>query len=139
MRDADFSYAIGLQKPGKPSKTLLKFVKDQFGMTNDDEVTTSKCSRHSAAGTTATEDIVILQQPGGLSAGQVWAHVAVNGAPWTLLQNLRLLEEDRSEGTAIWEPLDQYEFIETAKISDAIVSCDLGNSNIRSNVPRDAY
>ena len=99
----------------------------------------SVTSQHSAAGSTSVQDTVLYREPDGLKAGQVWAHVAVRGVPLTLVQQLRMLEEDVVEGTAVWSIEDAYEFVETRKILDAVTWCRLGDDVIRTIVPRDLH
>ena len=108
-------------------------------MGSDDVVHSSVTSRHSAAGCTSVQDTVLYREPDGLKAGQVWAHVAVRGTALTLVQQLRLLEHDRSEGTAVWSIEDAYEFVETRAILDAVIWLRVGDDMIRTLMPRDLH
>ncbi len=139
MRETDFSCGVGLQHPHKPSAQLAAFLKSHFGLGEDSELHSSITSRHSAAGTTSVEDVVVYWLQGQLCAGQVWAHVAVNGTPLALVQELRLLEEDAEAGTAHWSVTDDYAFIDTAEIVDSCIWCECDQGVVRTIVPRDAF
>ena len=55
------------------------------------------------------------------------------------MQQLRLLEHDRSEGTAVWSIEDAYEFVETRAILDAVIWLRVGDDMIRTLMPRDLH
>ena len=57
----------------------------------------------------------------------------------TLVQQLKLLEHDRSEGTAVWSIEDAYEFVETRTILDAVIWLRVGDDMIRTLMPRDLH
>ena len=67
----------------------------------------------------------------------MWAHVKVRDCSLTLVQQLRLLEEDASSGTRNWQVLQEFEFIETSAIRDVTIWCELESGVIRTLVPRD--
>ena len=128
-----------MQAPHGPSKVLSAFLTSHFGLDDTARVATSVVSRHSACGTSSVNDIVLYEEPAaaGLCAGHVWAHVEVNDRTLTLLQQLRLLEEDTAEGTALWRTLDEYTFIDTKQIVDAVIWSEHDAGVIRTIVPRD--
>ena len=130
---------VGLFKPHKPSKLMLEFLKTHFRLSEADEIATSDVSRHSEQGASATRDMVLFKKSDELLAGQVWHHVSVNGNCLTLIQSMDLTEESRVDGTAHWRFLDSYEFIDTVSIQDPLIWTDLGDSNIRTLIPRDSY
>ena len=139
IRAAPVACSVGLERPAAPSRKLAAFLKEHFALGNDDVVLSSVTSRHSAAGCTSVQDTVLYRKPDGLKAGQVWAHVAVRGTALTLVQQLRLLEHDRSEGTAVWIIEDAYEFVETRTILDAVIWLRVGDDMIRTLMPRDLH
>ena len=139
MEGTDFTTTVGLLKPHKPSKRMLEFLKTHFRLSEADEIATSDVSRHSERGTSATRDIVLFRKSDELLAGQVWYHLSVNGNFLTLVQAMDCTEECRVDGTAHWRFLDSYEFIDTASIQDPVIWCDLGDSRVRTLVPRDSY
>jgi len=139
MTETDCTSTVGLFKPHKPSKLMLEFVKTHFRLSEADEIATSDVSRHSERGTSATRDIVLFMKSDELLAGQVWHHVSVNGNFLTLIQAMDLTEESRVDGTAHWRFLDSYEFIDTASIQDPLIWTDLGDSRVRTLIPRDSY
>ena len=108
-------------------------------MGDDDVVLSSVTSRHSAAGCTSVQDTVLYREPDGLKAGRVWAHVSVKNVALTLVQQLRMLEEDGAEGTAVWSIEDAYEFVETRAILDAVIWLRVGDDMIRTLMPRDLH
>ena len=139
MTETDCASTIGLFKPHKPNKRMLEFLKAHFRLSEADEIATSDVSRHSERGTTATRDIVLFKKSDELLAGQVWHHVSINGIFLSLIQAMDLTEESRVDGTAHWRFLDSYEFIDTASIQDPLIWTDLGDSMIRTLIPRDSY
>ena len=139
MEGTDFTTTVGLLKPHKPSKRMLEFLKTHFRLIDADEVATSDVSRHSERGVSATRDIVLFGQSDEVLAGQVWYHLSVNVIFLILFQALDLTEERRADGTVNWRFLDSYEFIDTASIQDPVIWCDLGDSRVRTLVPRDSY
>ena len=118
---------------------MLEFLKTHFRLSEADEIATSDVSRHSERGTSATRDIVLFKKSDELLAGQVWAHVNVKGNFLSLIQAMDLTEESRVDGTATWRFLDSYEFIDTASIQDPLIWTDLGDSRVRTLIPRDSY
>ena len=139
MTETDCASTIGLFKPHKPSNRMLEFLKAHLRLSEADEIATSDVSRHSERGTTATRDIVLFKKSDELLAGQVWHHMNVNGSFLILIQAMDLTEESRVDGTAHWRFLDSYEFIDTASIQDPLIWTDLGDSMIRTLIPRDSY
>ena len=139
MEETDCTTTVGLFKPHKPSKLMLEFLKTHFRLSEADEIATSDISRHAERGTSATRDIVLFEKSDELLAGQVWHHVSVNGNFLTLIQAMDLTEESRVDGTAHWRFLDSYEFIDTVSIQYPLIWTDLGDSNIRTLIPRDSY
>ena len=83
--------------------------------------------------------ILFFKKSDELLAGQVWHHVSVNGIFLSLIQAMDLTEESRVDGTAHWRFLDSYEFIDTASIQDPLIWTDLGDSRVRTLIPRDSY
>ena len=57
----------------------------------------------------------------------------------SLIQAMDLTEESRVDGTAHWRFLDCYEFIDTVSIQDPLIWTDLGDSRVRTLIPRDSY
>ena len=66
-------------------------------------------------------------------------YVNVKGHFLSLIQAMDLTEESRVDGTANWRFLDSYEFIDTASIQDPLIWTDLGDSRVRTLIPRDSY
>ena len=139
MEETDCTSTVGLFKPHQPSKRMLEFLRAHFRLTEADEIATGDVSRHSERGTTATRDIVLFKKSDELLAGQVWHHVSINGIFLSLIQAMDLTEESRVDGTAHWRFLDSYEFIDTASIQDPLIWTDLGDSRVRTLIPRDSY
>ena len=139
MEETDCTTTVGLFEPHKPSKLMLELLKTNFRLSEADEIATIDVSRHAERGTSATRDIVLFKKSDELLAGQVWHHVSVNGNFLTLIQAMDLTEESRVDGTAHWRFLDSYEFIDTVSIQDPLIWTDLGDSNIRTLIPRDSY
>ena len=137
IREANDPLRIGLPKPHPASMALKTLVADLIDLHGHNfDLRSASSSRHSAHGVSSVGDIVICRQPDGLTAGRVWAHVEIIDEPWSLLQKLRRVSEDRAEGTVAWAVLDEYDFIPTSEIEDAVTWCDYGD-DIRTLKPRD--
>ena len=133
------SFSVGLEHAVAPSRSLAKFLREHFALERDDVILCSVSSRHSAAASTSIQDVVLFRGADGVHAGHVWAHVVVKGVTLTLVQTLLPIEQDLAEGTACWRIDDDYEFIETRTIMDAVTWCSLGGDVIRTIVPRDSH
>jgi hypothetical protein len=135
-----FSNGIGLVDPRAPSEALNAFVCNAFAFTADNAVTIKSglTSKHSPAGFTSVDDIVVFRDEGNLCAGIVYAHLELNGVPISCLIQLELLRHDRKQGTAIWRKRDAADFVETRQIVDACIWETYGADEVRLIIPRDA-
>ena len=107
LLDTDLTAVVGLLKPHRASKKLLKFVVEHFRLGEGDEVAMGDVSRHSVLGTSAAQDFILYKKPEALLGGRVWAHLSVNGYYLTLIQLMELTAEDRVDGECALETLGQ--------------------------------
>ena len=108
-------------------------------MDDDEEILASVVSRHSSAGTSSVDDVVVCSELDEMKAGRVWAHIHIKGKPMALVQQLALRDVDEATGVAHWRVKDDFEFIEVLQIKDAVIWSDTGSGVIRTLIPRDLY
>ena len=131
------NFEIGLIKPKNASRTLASFVGKVLEILEDTMVRSSSECRHSDISTCKVNDVVLVEEEGRLSAGQVWAFVETMDEQLAILQRFTLLSRDRSNSIATFRVHDDYDFCPISDILDPACWNQFNANSIRVLLPID--
>ena len=136
LQNKSFDFSPGLLKPHAASAKTRAFFLDMFEFPADMPVMQSSTSRHRALATTSVGDVVMYNDPsGGINAGQVWTHVAIDGLPVSMFQKLELESLNKSSMTAIFKITNEHVTLPTEDILDAVIWEEFRPGFIRVLIP----
>jgi hypothetical protein len=97
-----FNFDIGLIEPHRAPRKLAELLMDAFNV-DYDAITTATKSRFSKFGACSKKDIVLFSQGASYVAGEVWAHVSIEGVAISIVSEWALLEHSGNTMTATWK------------------------------------
>lgn len=136
LRSIDtFDVEVGLVGGRPASAKAAATMRDIFGTGHNVEL--SHTSRHSKWETSSRKDAVILRIDGNdLSAGEVWAHVAIDGVPMSIICTWTLRTVDYAIGIAEWSLADRAQVFRTEDIWCTCIWTQVREGVVRTLLPR---
>ena len=131
-----FELTTGLLNPRKVTRKLKSFLDEVLDLGAEHEILQAQTSKHRRAAATSVQDVVLYTKADGtVACAQIAAHFAIDGTPFSLLQELEFFGERRSHGFAEWSVTEGCDIISTDDIIDPMVWCESSPGRVRALVP----
>ena len=137
--DSTFNYAIGLLNPHRAAPKLKQFCLEALDLQEHAgiEVMSSSYSKHNPLAYSLKHDVVLLKDGSEFFAGQVVAHVSIDGEFLSLINQYELVDLNREIGLATWKIQSENIMIPTDQIVDPVCWCKYSDDSIRTILPRE--
>ena len=134
-------FSVGLIQPRPATKKLKNFVIDALDLHVVRNLLTINMALHarfSQAGVCSARDVVLVRddRDGAVkAAGQIWAHLSVEGECISIVTMWDLIDFDRRQGSASWRLQHVPELIKLSSIIEVVVWAE-SDGVIRTLIPR---